>query len=255
MHMNLFSNITVTEIERPYIVYFRKDHSVQMKDRQWFGIAFCTSGQLTYTMGDKQIVSRPGSAILLPMGGTYHIHGDKEGYFPLINFRCEGLPIKEIITIPLSNPKSCIRDFDTLRNLYLLGDNRLKIFGIFYELLSKLSLLHSSVPSPLRSAITFLEENLTDPNLTNIEIATHAGISEVYLRKLFAQHYNTTPKQYILELRIQKAILLLTEYPASVTEVAEKCGFSSVYHFSRVFKNRTGIQPSQYSLQHSVQNI
>ena len=255
MHMNLFSDITVTEIERPYTVYFRKDRSVQMENRQWYGIAFCTSGQLTYTMGDKQIVSHPGNAILLPQGGTYQIHGDKEGYFPLINFRCDGLPIQEITSIPLSNPKSCIRDFNAMRNSFLLGDSRLKIFSSFYALLHKLSLLQSSVPGPLRSAVTFLEDNLSDPSLSNIQIAAHVGLSEVYLRKLFAQHYHITPKQYILDLRLQKAKAFLAEEAFTITEIAERCGFSSVYHFSRLFHQRNGVSPTQYALQNRAEHI
>ena len=255
MKMNLFSNITVTEIERPYTVYFRKDRSVHMENRQWYGIAFCTSGQLTYTMEDKQIVSHPGSAILLPMGGTYHIHGDKEGYFPLINFRCEGLSIQQITAIPLSNPKSCIRDFDAMRNSFLLGESRLKIFSSFYALLHKLSLLQSSVPGPLRSAITFLEDHLAEPSLSNTQIATHVGISEVYLRKLFAQHYHITPKQYILDLRLQKAKAFLAEEALTITEIAERCGFTSVYHFSKLFRQRSGVSPTQYALQNLPQDI
>ena len=69
----------------------------------------------------------------------------------------------------------------------------------------------------------------------------------VYLRKLFAAKYNISPKQYILDTRIQKAKHLLTNSPYSITAIGTDCGFSSVYIFSRCFKGRVGLTPSEYA--------
>ena len=98
--MDLFSDITVTAVEDLYTVHFQKDLIVNMKDRPCFGLSFCDSGQLTYTMDGVETLSGPSCAVLLPMGGTYQIHGDKEGIFPVINFRCTGLPSGRIEAIP-----------------------------------------------------------------------------------------------------------------------------------------------------------
>lgn len=252
--MELFQDITVKDISELYTVNFAKDRIVEMQDRAAFGLSFCVSGQLTYTMGSRQIQSDPGHAILLPQGGSYRIHGDKEGVFPVINFHCTGLDCDGIQSFSLANPQSCLRDVEALRNLLRLGGSRMQIFSTFYGLLDKLSDGRHSA-DPLVPVIRCIEEHLADPSLDNQFLSQHAHISETYLRKLFQRHYRTTPKQYILELRLQKARLLLADTTLSVTEVAYKSGFSSVYHFCKAFKARTGITPTGYAESHRHRNI
>lgn len=253
--METFRDLTVTEIEEPATVHFLKGKAVQMKNRRCYGLSFCSSGQLTYTQNGKQFLSDPDHAVLLPLNGTYSIFGDREGYFPVLNFSCEGLNCPEILSIPLSNPQSCLRDCETLRTLFLFGGSRVKAFSVFYGLLDKLSDAARPGTDPLVPAIRYIEANLHDPALSNTQLAAEAGISEVYLRKLFARHYHTSPKQYILELRLQKARQLLTQSPATVTETAEQCGFSSPYHFCRIFKEKTGLTPTQYAKRHKLSGI
>lgn len=253
--METFRDLTVTEVEEPATVHFLKGKTVQMKNRRCYGLSFCSSGQLTYTQNGKQFLSDPDHAVLLPLNGTYSIFGDREGYFPVLNFSCEGLNCPEILSIPLSNPQSCLRDCETLRTLFLFGGSRAKAFSVFYGLLDKLSDAARPGTDPLVPAIRYIEANLHDPTLSNTQLAAEAGISEVYLRKLFARHYHTSPKQYILELRLQKARQLLTQSPATVTETAEQCGFSSPYHFCRIFKEKTGLTPTQYAKRHKLSGI
>ena len=253
--MSLFNEITVTAVEEHYTVHFPKDRVVQMQDRASFGLSFCTCGQLTYIMGEESVVSDPAYAILLPLGGNYRIHGDKEGVFPVINFQCTGLACDRILAIPLTNPQGCLRDCETLQRLLRLGGSRMQIFSAFYGLLEKVAAGTDRGEDPLANVVRFVEENLSDPGLSNSVLARSAHISESYLRKLFHRQYHTTPKQYILELRLQKAKLLLTDTASSVTEVAEACGFSSVYHFCKAFKMRTGTTPTQYAASHRRQKI
>lgn len=253
--METFRDLTVTEVEEPATVHFLKGKTVQMKNRRCYGLSFCSSGQLTYTQNGKQFLSDPDHAVLLPLNGTYSIFGDREGYFPVLNFSCEGLNCPEILSIPLSNPQSCLRDCETLRTLFLFGGSRAKAFSVFYGLLDKLFDAARPGTDPLVPAIRYIEANLHDPTLSNTQLAAEAGISEVYLRKLFARHYHTSPKQYILELRLQKARQLLTQSPATVTETAEQCGFSSPYHFCRIFKEKTGLTPTQYAKRNNLSGI
>jgi len=58
-----------------------------------------------------------------------------------------------------------------------------------------------------------------------------------------------TPRQFIIEIRINKAKQLLTDGTLKISAVAEKCGFTNQYHFTRVFKSRVGLTPSEYMKQ------
>lgn len=226
-----------------------------MENRQFFGLSLCLSGQITYTMNGKTYISNQGSAIILPQGGTYSLCGDKEGLFPVINFSCNGLECDEIVVLPLQNPQASLQLFEALQQLFLHNKSPLKIYSIFYDLLAMITSSKGQNTGLLDFVTKFIEDNFQDPLLSNVQLAKQVGISEVYLRKQFLAHYNITPKQYILNLRLDKAKQLLLTSPFTVTAIAQECGFSSVYHFCRSFKQRTGQTPTQYAVDNKIYQI
>ena len=54
------------------------------------------------------------------------------------------------------------------------------------------------------------------------------------------------PSKYIKMLKIQRAKGLIIGDTVSMTDISVSCGFSSIYHFSKVFKEVTGLTPSQF---------
>lgn len=253
--MDLLKNIIVTGIEPPMVVHSEKDKKVQITNRRWYGLSLCLSGQITYQMNGRFSVSNEQCAILLPKGGTYSLIGNKEGLFPVINFYCENFSCNEIIRIPLKNPQSFIRDFEAMQKSYLRGDGQLEMFSIFYKMLHALSAENKAGANILAPAIQYIENNISDPALCNTVLAKALGISEVYFRKLFYKHCSISPKQYILDFRIQKAKQMLVETPYTVLSISESCGFSSPNHFCRTFKQHTGLTPTQFALQNSTYEI
>ena len=253
--MSILDNILITAVETPIVVHSEKGRKFQMKDRSCYGLSLCASGQITYTMNQKKYISNQNNAILLPQGGAYSLYGDKDGIFPVVNFNCKNLNCSEIVVLPLENPQSCIKIFESLKDLFLQDANNLKIYHTFYELLDNVSSATSQKHNPLDPVTKYIVENIQSPELSNTCLARQLGISEVYLRKLFSVHYNSTPKQYILDIRIRKAKQMLRDTPFTVSAIAEACGFASVYHFCRVFKQRTGTTPTQYANENRIFKI
>ena len=247
--------MVVTNIRQPTVVHTKKGTFFTMESRQSFGLSFCLGGQITYTMNGKKYISDPDHAILTPQGCGYYRVTDSEGSFPLINFFCSGLDLKEIAVIPLDDPQDYIQRFKTLQQLFLRNESRMKIFSAFYELLDLLGAPSERNSERLIFAVKYIEEHMQDPTLSNVELAKYLGISEIYLRKQFQTHYRVTPKQYILDVRMRKAKQLLTDTPFTVTAIAEECGFSSVYHFCRAFRQRTGKTPTQYAAENRAYQI
>ena len=250
-----FDELVVTRIRQPRVVYSQKGRTFKTESRRYFGIVFCASGQITYTMNGKTYISNQSNAILLPQGSSYSLVGDSEGLFPVINFRCNGLACKEIMVLPLEDPQAHIQRFKTLQQLFLHNESRMKIYSTFYDLLDQLALSVGRDKDHLASALKYIEEHLQDPALSNGALAKHLGISEVYLRKQFHACYHITPKQYILDIRIRKAKQLLVDTPFTVAAIAEECGFASAYHFCRCFKKRTGKTPTQYASANRIYKI
>jgi transcriptional regulator GlxA family with amidase domain len=86
----------------------------------------------------------------------------------------------------------------------------------------------------LVAAIDRMEENLEDP-LSPDELAQSVGLSRRQLERLFRQHIGRSPTQYYLELRLQRARLLLIQTDLPVVDVAVACGFVSASHFSKSY--------------------
>lgn len=250
-----FENLLVTDIEKPIMVFSEHGKTAHMTNRRSFGLSFCLSGQITYELDGKRYVSDPKHAVILPKGRSYTLYRDKTGLFPLINFQCSHFPCDTFLLFPLPNPQACIKEYEMLQKLYLFPENRLRIYSIFYGLLHQITKQTSPEQSILAPAADYLRRNLSDPNLSNTILAEQAGISEVYFRKLFAEQYHTTPKQYILDIRIRNAMQLLTDTGSTVTSISERCGFSSVYHFCRVFRQRTGMTPKQYAAKNRIYKL
>ena len=139
-----------------------------------------------------------------------------------------------------------------LSNAYLY-DKKLLQYQLLYGILEKLEV--EQTHNPLSSIISYLETHISSSNITNEFLAQKMGISEVYLRKLFLSNLGVTPKQYILNLRIKAAQQLLISTSSSITEISEKCGFASVYHFCRIFKQKTALTPSEYIAKNRVYEI
>lgn len=243
--MERLKNATIINIDHVLTVKSQKGRREIMKNRQGYGISFCLGGQITYVHNGEKFVSDKHHAIVLPMGATYTVLGDKTGLFPLVNFSTAEYICHTFKVIPIDNVDEYMKDFEKLKNLHLLGNNRAKMMSVFYDMISRLT-TRTENNKTLFPAIKYIEKNFGNPYISNTLLAEKCNISEVYLRKLFLKNFNVTPKQYIMDIRIQKAKQLLSEGSLKINAISEHCGFSNPYHFSRYFKEKNGVTPTEY---------
>ncbi len=97
----------------------------------------------------------------------------------------------------------------------------------------------------LRAALERMASGLEGP-LTVRDCARAAGMSPTRFAHRFREHTGYAPMDYLKRLRIEHARQLLLDAALSIHAVAERCGFSDPFHFSRVFRAIDGIPPSQY---------
>jgi AraC-like DNA-binding protein len=237
-------SITVTDVHNVITVYSEKGRYDTTVERKFYGLSLCKEGQITYVQNGVEYVSDKDCAVLLPQGGSYRIRRERTGLFPVINFTCLE-PLSETITvIPVQNAEELIADYERMKKLLCFGGNRAQILSIFYGMLHKLS--SDGIPYELRGAMQLISSDYCDSSLTNEALAAQCNMSAVYFRKLFTKHLGTSPKQFVIDVRIQKAKQMLAEGAESVSLISEKCGFSNPYHFCRTFKQKTGITPLEY---------
>jgi transcriptional regulator GlxA family with amidase domain len=93
-----------------------------------------------------------------------------------------------------------------------------------------------------------MESNLQE-KVSVTEISSRLNCSRRQLERLFAIELNTSPMAAYLALRMHYAKSLLERSDLAVGDIASRCGFENAGHFSRVFRQHTGITPTR--LRHS----
>ncbi len=95
--------------------------------------------------------------------------------------------------------------------------------------------------------INYLDNNF-NKDISIADLSVKCGFTQEYLGKIFKKYTNQTISQYIINLRVKEAEKLLIKYPnMEIYRIAELVGYKdNSFYFSRIFKNKTGIQPSEY---------
>lgn len=248
--MNIFEHLTVTNIDMALYSTLSRGDKITMHNRKWYGITFAEDGRNIYTQNGIRYVSDTQHALFLPLGSNYELFCRENGHFPVINFQCsENLNFNTIKSFKVPGSLYFVSRCEKLRKLLVIGNatSRVKSFSVLYDIISQLAQIHElSTHSPLLSpAVAYLEKHFTDSDISNRLLAEKAGISEVYFRKLFLETYGLTAGQYIINLRINYAKKLLAA-GEKVSETAFLSGYSNPYHFSRIFKQKTGMNPNAY---------
>lgn len=246
-----FDKIIITKLLSMFVVHSPKGRNDKIFERPSYALSFTNDGQITYTHRKKSFISDNFSAVILPKGQTYDIKGDKEGFFPVINFECENFSADTFTRFPIKNMNAVMKDYEALKNAFYKGKDRLITMGLFYNLLSNIINQGREENGILSSALDYIEENFSS-EMTNQQLAELCHISEEHFRKQFKKAYGISPRQYIINLRIEKAKRLLSEGVLKISAVSEKCGFSNPYHFCRLFKQKTGLTPSEYMKRNKI---
>ena len=104
----------------------------------------------------------------------------------------------------------------------------------------------AGLPETTRKARDYLHAHL-DELPTVGDVARHCGVSVRALAKGFSRHLETTPLQYMLDLRLDRAReqLLAHGRDGSVTEIAQRWGFQHQGLFAARYRRRFGERPSE----------
>jgi AraC-like DNA-binding protein len=94
-------------------------------------------------------------------------------------------------------------------------------------------------------AITLLRSRI-DEHVSIQEIAGELNVSYAWFRKWFKLYTGLAPQQYLIQLKIEKAKVLLSDPGNSVKEIAYQLHFEFPLYFSKLFKDKVGLSPENY---------
>lgn len=99
----------------------------------------------------------------------------------------------------------------------------------------------------LKQVMAFVAENYSD-DVRLAELASVARMSSFHFAREFKRTTGTTPHQYLIRFRVERAKTLLAEAELPLIEVGLQSGFSHQSHFTRLFHRLTGTTPQSYRL-------
>lgn len=118
------------------------------------------------------------------------------------------------------------------------------------NLLFKLNREQTSLQSPVNDhkIVRLLQRIQDNPGKwwAVSEMAEYCNISENYLRTLFHKHTGVAPKEYIDNLKMNRAVEMLNNPEIKIYEIAERLGYRDNYHFIRRFTKLLGQSPGRY---------
>ena len=83
-------------------------------------------------------------------------------------------------------------------------------------------------------------------NINRDKMAETVNLSPGYFSNLFRQEVGMSFSDYLIQVRVENAKSLLRRFDQSVDAISKRCGFHSLAHFSRTFKDRCGMSPLKY---------
>lgn len=103
----------------------------------------------------------------------------------------------------------------------------------------------NSAHTYVQKSIEYISANYSYP-ITVEEIASYVGLSRSHLFRSFEDVLGLSPKEYLTDFRMKQACCLLENSGLSVTAVANSVGFDNGLYFSRTFRRKKGMPPTEY---------
>ncbi len=224
--------------------FHHKDGRIYVKARPYAALSLREKGTGTFNIGDKIYHTKPGDVLFIPADTPYEVeYSTSESIVVNMSF-CN---YSEVEVFDLQAQSGVSVMFTLMLEEWQKHPSVNQAKSTIYSILEKISKYNAdkSKNSTLANCTQYIEAHFCDPELDVKNICNAGFISTSNLYRLFLKNFGMAPMQYIIKLRMKKAISLLAENELSVKEVSLLCGFSDDKYFSRVFKRKYGYSPSQ----------
>lgn len=230
---------------------FTKEDVVETDDI----LMLAESGSFWFDDGGGRTVISPLEAVCFQKGRRYHREVIEPVCVHLFRYRSDA-PIFE-------SSKVTFRDRERIRStLQLLHMSEQDTFGddfsikksLFGDMITQY-LLENAQRAQYRSqqdtivsaVLDYIQGNF-HKKLNLAALAEQNYLSYVQFSRRFKSTVGVSPQDYVTNLRLKKAKVLLSETDLSVGQIAANCGFRSEYYFSNFFKKHNNLSPSEFRL-------
>lgn len=224
-------------------------------------VLLCTAGAGRLRLADGEHRVRTHELAVLPPDQPHSYFADDADPWTIVWFHVDGTSVPDVLAatgLTVEEPVAALREPWVIAGLahevvsHLAHDETtasvLAASGAAWHLLTSVprQRRHRSGPvDRVQQVQAAIREDLTQP-IDRAGLAARMGISERHLAALFRQEAGTGMLEYQISLRMARAreLLLLGDLP--IAEVARAVGYDDALYFSRVFRTRHDVSPSEY---------
>lgn len=233
-----------------YIVDFLKGSTPPHKHENYEIIVFTKHENTLHASGTDFSVG-PGKIAVIPPGamhcstspqadfGQIYIRGNFNQFFSL--------------TSPMVIPDNA--ENEALRLSKIIYQNRhidpeyvhILLQALIHHLLRNIE-VEDKISAATRSIAEYISTHFYDCNINLHDLLKDSGYAVDYIRAVFKKNIGKTPTEFLTEIRITHACHLIDIYKnhISLSDIAERCGYTDYVYFSRRFKHIAGVSPRQY---------
>ena len=241
-----------------YHVFHRNNYYIHRKKSHVASVEFILEGSGTVKINGKEYHPAKNDTLFLKLGEEQEFYSNGDEPWVKIWFSVTGRLVKNLTetygltnqTVFHCNIKPYIdRVHSVLLDKTLTPDETYnKVALCFHEALQVME--HNIERSENTSSDAETVKHYIDMNVYSvITVEQLAGLifrSQAQTIRIFRQHYNITPYDYYIKVRIETAIMLLKNTDIPVREIAAKLQFSDEHYFSYFFKQKTGKKPTDF---------
>ena len=227
-------------------------------------LTYVDQGALHSVADGQDLLLKQGDLVIYGPG-QWHMQYADIGVAPrfvTLSFASQGMELKPLLNRKFTAPQKVVSLLQTM----LREQERTDAFSsdiILCQLNLLLLLLLRETTSPtngklqtanavhseneiIRQAQQFISSHIRE-KLSVPLVARQVDVSPSYLTALFHKNLQISPGEYIRRIKLQESKQMIRENNLNFTEIAAELQYSTVHHFSRQFKEKFGITPTEYA--------
>lgn len=245
----------------PQAGYFFCDsrYDVRRETYDWFLMVYVCSGALLFESGGQSYAARSGEVVLLDCHIPHRYRCRDSAVFMWFHFYGSGSEDYAQYLYAQNTQGGIVFSGDQIQSLRPFFSDILQQAGSVFvnehllsrdvvSILSGLASSQKNTPHAIMKiapAIDYVFAHFSEP-IDLDQMAELCMLSKPHLIRCFKQYLDCTPHDYLLGYRLREAQKMLSDTLYSVEEIADRCGFNSVSHFSRAFRKQIGMTPSEF---------
>lgn len=245
-----FENMCIKSIE--YISHFvpgKKKWRAENRKNHFVGILL--DGKEQHVFDNKSFVLSRNCIYFFNQRDDYAVEVLEPGDSISVHFTTSEEIDTDSFCFPVKSPDEFVSLLLKLERLqHTPQSGSLSSLSVLYALCDAISSVRKREYSPgdtrMYTAKEYIDTHFQDADCLPRAVA-QSGVSARRFNDLFKTHFDMTPNRYLTHRRVESAKRMLETQSLTVSEIAELCGFSDVYYFSKVFKQLCGVPPSKWS--------